>query len=128
MSLCALITNRWITIVLALVIALQSMVAIGEAVQPHHPETLHPAHDHEYSHERIFVDSGALEIEESSTSSDPSLDHSSDHCHQNHVHFYMVLVSAATNIAVLAAAQCLSDYQASHTSVMPPSLFRPPIA
>ena len=128
MSLSALITNRWVTIVLALVIALQSVVAIGDAIQPHYLEALHHAHDHEYSHERIFVDSGALEIEPSSTSSDPSLDHSSDHCHQNHVHFYMVVVSAATNIAVLAAAQRLSDYQASHTSVIPPSLFRPPIA
>lgn len=128
MSLFALMTNRWLAIVLVLVIALQSVVAIGDAIQPHHSAAFHQAHDHEHSHEGIFVDSYALEVEPSSTSSDPSLDHSSDHSHQNHAHFHMVLVNAATAIAVLAAGQRLSDYQASHRSVTQPSLFRPPIA
>lgn len=119
--------NRWVTIVLALVIALQSRAAIGDTNQPH-PATPHHAHNHEHSHEDVVIDSVTLEMEESSTSSDPSRDHSSDHCHLNHAHFYMVLLSAATDIAVLSAGQRLSDYQASHTSVIPPSLFRPPIA
>ena len=119
--------NRWVTIVLALVIALQSLAAIGDTNQPH-PATPHHAHNHEHSHEDVVIDSVTLEMEESSTSSDPSRDHSSDHGHLNHAHFYMVLLSAATDIAVLSAGQRLSDYQASHTSVIPPSLFRPPIA
>lgn len=128
MSRSVLIMNRWLTIVLALVIALQSLAAIGDINQPHYPATPYHAHDHGHSHEDVLLDSVTLEMEESSTSSDPSRDHASDHCHQNHAHFHMVLVSAATDIAVLSAGQRLSDYQARHTSVIPPSLFRPPIA
>jgi lipopolysaccharide export system protein LptC len=118
--------NRWVTIVLALVIALQSLAAIGDTNQPHYSTTLH--HDHEHSQEVAVIDFSALGTESSSFLSDSSPDHSSDHSYQNHAHFHVVLVSAATDIAVLSAGQRLSDYQASHTSVIPPSLFRPPIA
>lgn len=118
--------NRWVTIVLALVIALQSLAAIGDTNQPHYSTT--PHHDHEHSHEVGVIKSGISYTEPSSSSSDPSRDHASDHCHHNHAHFHVVLVSAATDIAVLSAGRRLSDYQARHTSVIPPSLFRPPIA
>lgn len=112
----------WLTLVLALVIALQSLAAIGETA--HH---LAPS-QHEHAHEGINIDSAAPELAEPSDSSNPSLDHSSDHCHHNHSHFLMALLNAAADIAVLLTGQHSSDYQASHTSVIPPSLFRPPIA
>ncbi|MFI8742163.1 hypothetical protein ACQKD8_19285 [Pseudomonas sp. NPDC077405] len=126
MSLSAWMKNRWLTIVLALVIALQSLAAIGGTNQSHHPAT--PHHDHEHSHEVGVIKSSTPDAEPSSSSLDPSRDHASDHCHQNHAHFHMVLVSAATDIAVLSAGRRLSDYQASHISVTSRSLFRPPIA
>jgi|AZII01.1.fsa_nt_gi hypothetical protein len=121
MSRSVLIINRWLTVLLALVIALQSLAAIGDTSRPHYPATL------DHAHEDLVLNSVTLGMEESS-SSDPSRDHVSDHCHQNHSHCHMVLVSAASNISILSAGQGLSDYQASHTSVIPPSLFRPPIA
>ncbi len=117
--------NRWVTIVLAMVIALQSLVAIGDINQPHYSTT--PHHDHGHSHEVAVIDSSTLGTDPSSFSSDTSLDHSSDHNHQNHAHFHMVLVSG-TDITVLSAGQLLPDYQAQHMSIIPPSLFRPPIA
>ena len=120
--------NRWLTIVLALVIALQSLIAIGDTQQLHYSATLHYAHDHEHSHDDLVLGSVTLEMEESSNSSNPSQDHAPDHCHHYHAHCHMALVSPTTNIAVLSAGQGLSDYQASHTSVIPSSLFRPPIA
>jgi len=119
--------NRWLVVVLALVVALQSLAAIGDTNQPH-PATPHHAHNHEHSHEDVVIDSVTLEMEESSTSSDPSPDHSSDHSHQNHAHFHVVLVSVATDIVISAGGQLLSACQASHNSVTSPSLFRPPIA
>ncbi|MAM88613.1 hypothetical protein [Marinobacter sp. UBA2678] len=108
--------NRWLSIVLSLVIALQSLVVIGDTKQPHHPATPH----YEYLHEGVVIDSATLEMEESAT----SLDHSQ----HNHTHFHVVLMDVATDMGLLAGDQGLSDYQASHTSVTPSSLFRPPIA
>ena len=128
MSRSVLIMNRWLTIVLALVIALQSLAAIGDTQQPHYSATPHHAHDHEHSHEDVVLDSVTLEVGESSNSSSPSQDHAPDHCHHYHAHCHMALVSPTTNIAVLSAGLGLSDYQASHASVIPSSLFRPPIA
>lgn len=126
MSRSALMMNRWLTIVLALLIALQSVAAIGDANRPHHPEALHHIYDHEHS-QGEGLDSGTVDSAQSSRSGS-SLDHSSDHCHQNHAHFHVMLVSTATDIVVSSAGQGLSGYQANHTSVIPPSLFRPPIA
>jgi hypothetical protein len=113
--------NRWLTIVLALVIALQSLIAIGDTQQLHYSATPH----HEHSHDDLVLDSVTLEMEESSN---PSQDHAPDHCHHYHAHCHMALVSLTTNIAVFSAGQGLSDYQVSHASVIPSSLFRPPIA
>ena len=118
--------NRWVTIVLALVLALQSLAAIGDTNQPHYSTT--PHHDHEHSQDAAVIDFSALGTESSSFLSDSSPDHSSDHSHQNHAHFHVVLVSVATDIVISAGGQLLSAYQASHNSVTSPSLFRPPIA
>lgn len=130
----------WLTIVLALVLALQSLAAISEANLPHYPAE--PYHDHEHDHqhshneeheeheehEQRAISWGSADTTHSSVSSNPSSDHASDHCHQNHAYFYMVLVSAATEIAGLSAARLLPDYEVNHTSTTSPSLFRPPIA
>ena len=116
--------KRRLVLVLALMSALQSLAAIGDATRPHHPDTFHHAHEH--SHETGVINAGSVDIEYSSTSSAPSLDHASDHCHQNHAHFHTMLLS--TDIAVLIANLLSADYQANHTSVTPASLFRPPIA
>lgn len=122
MSLSALKMNLWLNILLALVVALQSLAAIGDASRPHHPATLHYAHDHEHSH------AGVLEAESSRISSSLSFDQSSDHCHQNHANFHTMLVTVATDIIVSPIGLRWSDYLAIHTSVTSPSLFRPPIA
>lgn len=120
--------NRWLTIVLALVIALQSLVVIGDANQAHHPVALHQAHYHEHSHEVPVIDSSTPVTDQSLTASDFSMDHSSDHCHQNHAHYHMVLTSAATEIAASTSGERSSSYRSSHTSAALTSLFRPPIA
>jgi|TARA_R100000655_G_scaffold102431_1_gene148246 hypothetical protein len=120
--------SRWSTIILALVIALQSVVAIGDVVQPHHLKAPQHTHEYEHSHSSVVIESSIPDAEQSSTSSETPLDHSSDHCHQNHCHFHMALIDAAIDMANLSADQHLSDYQANHTSITPPSLFRPPIA
>lgn len=122
-GLSILMMKRYLTIVLALVIALQSLVAIGDAAQHH----LVPAH-HEHAHEGINLDAASPELAEPSDSSNPSPDHSSDHCHQHHSHFHMALLTATTDIAMQSNEQHSPNYQACHTSVIPPSLFRPPIA
>lgn len=121
------VVKRWLAIALALMTALQSLVAIGGMNEPHHSSVPHHVHEHEHSHELTVAGSGALDTAQPPITSDPSPDHPSDHCHQNHAHFHMVLVSAVTDIAVVSASQRPPGYLASHTSATPPSLFRPPI-
>ena len=108
--------NRWLAIILILVTAMQSLVAIGDTHQAH--DSAMPHHDYEHTHFDRALNSATLEMEESFTSPDPSRDHESDHCHQNHAHFHIVFVSATTDIAVLSSDQHLSDYQLSDLSII----------
>ncbi|WP_339616313.1 hypothetical protein [uncultured Gilvimarinus sp.] len=123
--------NRWLINVLALVIVLQSAVAIGGAIHADHSEALQHQHthtQHEHSHELGAADKSVQESEPSSITSNPSQDHPADHCHHTHAQLQITLIGEQMDITVLANSELLSDYKASHTSISLPSLLRPPIA
>lgn len=115
----------WLAIAMALLLILQPLLAIGDADQLHHPNTPVYAIAHDHSHEAIPVGSGDLQAGDSS---DRSLNHASDHCHQNHAHFHIALTSETADIAVSSIGQKLPDYRASPASAALSSLFRPPIS
>jgi ABC-type nickel/cobalt efflux system permease component RcnA len=123
--------SRWLINILALVIVLQSVVAIGDAIHADHSPALDHAHTHAphgHSHDAVTLDKNTLESESLSTANDPSQDQPADHNHHTHAQFQIMLNAEGTNTTILVNGAPLSDYQVSHTSVSLPSLLRPPIA
>jgi len=119
--------SRWLIHVLALVIVLQSTVAIGGAIHADHSEALQHQHTHavhEHSHELGAADKSVQESEPRSIASSPSHDHPADH---SHAPLQIMLTGEQTDITVLVNSESLPDYKASHTSISLPSLLRPPI-
>lgn len=140
--------SRWLTTLLALVIALQSLLAIGDVNLPHHPAAPHHSYSHEHSPGTRLDHSDVPDSAQAASSSAPASEQFSEHspehstkhnaehcvencverCHQNHAHIHLVMAHAVTDIAAVSANQSLPDYQVDHTSTTLSSLFRPPIA
>ena len=127
-----------ITIGLILVIALQSLVGVIDANQPHHPAVVHEAHDHEFHSDPGDSDRAedrttsttevAITVAETAGSSlQHMMDHATEHCHFNHVHFHIVPMSVATHAAIMGATQRFTDVASGRPSATPRSPFRPPI-
>mgnify|MGYP003151199291 FL=1 len=123
-----LIQSRWIPILLALVIAMQSAFAIGDTNLPHNAATHHYAHVGSVAHDNVMVHAAASDTERANSPFDAVLSYLSDHGHQNHIHLHVVLVESLISIVVPVGRQSLSNEQSYPSSVVHPSLFRPPIA
>lgn len=113
---------------MAVVIALQSAIGIGDVSLPHNAATHHYSHTGSVVHGDIKVGAAASNAERTESPFDMILSHSSDHGHQNHIHLDAVLLESLISIVVPAGRQSLSGEQSYASSVVHPSLFRPPIA
>lgn len=110
--------------VMALMIALQSVAAIADAHQSHQSGTRHLEFDQPY--QSADTDNEIQLTKQAPDRPDQSL-YDSPHCCHCHGHGFMTLVGSSLHFAIFSGTE-LVDYQTTLTSVIPASLFRPPIA
>jgi hypothetical protein len=111
--------RRFVTILLSLAIALQSVMSLADVDQQHYSEAQH----HEYPH-----DVAELEKPDPGDTPSPKNPVHSEHCHHGHSCFHVVLMANLTNIPGLAIEMLLADFQANFTTGVRASLYRPPIS
>jgi len=116
--------KRWFMMVMALMIALQSVAAIADAHQLHQSGTQHLTFDH--SHQSSDIDNGNQLVKQSPVQPGQPL-YDCHHCCHCHGHASVVLAGSLSHFAFFSGTE-LADYQAHLTSTIPTSLFRPPIA
>ena len=116
--------KRWVIMVLALMIALQSLTAVADAHLSHQSgiSQLELSKPHQYS------DAG-IENQISKQAPDTSGQslYECPHCCHCPVHGVVMLVGSSAPFAIFPGIGA-DDYRAALTSVIPSSLFRPPIA
>lgn len=119
--------RHYLTCLLALLIALQSVAAMADVHQLHQSGTEHLEFDH--SHQSTATDTHNDNLLAKQTPDQPGQSvydcHHYCHCHG---HGSVVLIGATSHLADLFSENGQADYQANLTSGIPPSLFRPPIA
>jgi len=116
--------KRWFVMVMALMIALQSVAAIADAHQFHQSGTEHLEFDH--SHQPTDTDNDNQLVKQSPDQPGQPL-YDCHHCCHCHGHASVVLAGSLSNFAIFSGTE-LADYQAHLSSTIPTSLFRPPIA
>jgi hypothetical protein len=116
--------KHWIMMVMALMIALQSVAAIADAHQSHQSGTLHLEFNQPY--QSADTDNEIQLTEQAPDKPGQSL-YDCPHCCHCHGHGFMALVGSSSPLAIFSGV-VLGDYRATLTSVIPASLFRPPIA
>lgn len=114
--------RQYLAFLLTALIALQSVAAVADAHQFHQSGTEHLTFDHDHS--RL---TDKLQPKRQSKIDNPDVSTNLDCCHC-HGHGSVVLIGVASHVADLFSQNGHADYQASLTSGIPPSLFRPPIA
>jgi len=114
--------KRWIMIVMALMIALQSVAAIADMHQSHQSDTPHLEFGH--SHQPSDAENGHQLVKQSPKQ--PGQPHNDCH-HCCHGHASAVPAGSLYHFAIFSGTE-LADYHAHLTSTIPTSLFRPPIA
>ena len=119
-----MIIRHYLSCLLALLIAMQSVVAVADVHQFHHSSIGHLEFDH--SHPSSATDT-QNESQLAKQTPDQSA-HDSHHCCQCHGHYFVVLIGTALHLADLFSENGQIAYLANLTSVISPSLFRPPIA
>jgi len=112
-----------LTCLLALLIVLQSVVAMADAFQFHQSGTEHLEFDH--LHQPTDTQNDSKLAKQASDKLEQSV-YDCHHC--CHCHGSVVLTVAASHSAALFSGNGQADYQANLTSGISPSLFRPPIA
>ena len=119
--------RHYLTCLLALLIALQSVAAMADVHQLHQSGTEHLEFDH--SHQSTATDTHNDNLLAKQTPDQPGQSvYDSHHCCHCHGHGSVVLIGATSHLADLFSENGQADYQANLTSGIPPSLFRPPIA
>lgn len=117
--------KRWFMMGMTLMIAMQSVAAIADAHQFHQSGTQHLEFDH--SHQSTDTDNDSqLTTQAPDKPGQPVYD--CHHCCHCHGHGSVALTGAASHLVALFSGKGQADYQASFTSLIPTSLFRPPIA
>ena len=112
--------KRWFMMVIALMIALQSVAAIADVHQFHQSGSQHLEFDH--SHQPSDTDNGKQLVKQSPDQ--PG--HDCHHCCHCHGHASVVLAGLSSHFAFSGTE--LANYQAHLPSTIPTPLFRPPIA
>lgn len=119
--------RHYLTCLLALLIALQSVAAMADVHQLHQSGTEHLEFDH--SHQSTATDTHNDNLLAKQTPDQPGQSvYDCHHCCHCHDHGSVVLIGATSHLADLFSENGQADYQANLTSGIPPSLFRPPIA
>lgn len=116
--------KRWFMMIMALVIASQSVAAIADAHQFHQSGTQHQEFNH--SHQSSDRDNDTHLVNQSPDKPNQPL-FDCHHCCHCHGHASVVLAGSLSRFAIFSGTE-LADYQAHLTSTIPTSLFRPPIA
>jgi len=116
--------KHWIMMVMTLMIALQSVVGIADGQQSYQGGIRHLEFDQ--THQFADTDIEIQLTKQAPDRPDQSL-YDSPHCCHCHGHGFMTLVGSSLHFAISSGTE-LVDYQATLTSVIPASLFRPPIA
>lgn len=117
--------RHYLTCLLALLIALQSVNTMADAHQLHQSGTEHLEFDH--SHQPPDTEVYNQLTKQAPEKPDQSL-YDCHHCCHCHGHGSVILAGAASHVAALFSGNGQADFQANLTSSIPPSLFRPPIA
>lgn len=117
----------YLTCLLALLIAVQSVTAMADVHKFHQSGTEHVEFNH--SHQSTASDT-QNDSQLAKQAADPLSQSAYDchHCCHCHGHGSFVLTEVASHLTVLFSESGQVGYQANLTSVIPPSLFRPPIA
>ncbi|EDY86754.1 conserved hypothetical protein [gamma proteobacterium HTCC5015] len=119
--------RHYLTCLLALLIALQSVAAMADVHQLHQSGTEHLEFDH--SHQSTATDTHNDNLLAKQTPDQPGQSvYDCHHCCHCDGHGSVVLIGATSHLADLFSENGQADYQANLTSGIPPSLFRPPIA
>ncbi|AXS83055.1 MULTISPECIES: hypothetical protein [Marinobacter] len=119
--------RHYLTCLLALLIALQSAVAMADTHRFHQSGTEHLEFDH--THPPTDTPNNSQLAKQTANQPDLSLYDCRHCCHcHGQVQGAVVLTGAASHLAVLLSGNGQADYQANLTSGIFPSLFRPPIA
>ena len=119
--------RHYLTCLLALLIALQSVAAMADVHQLHQFGTEHLEFDHSHQSSATDTQNDNLLAKQTPDQSGQSV-YDCHHCCHCHGHGSVVLTGAASHLANLFSENGQADYQANLTSGIPPSLFRPPIA
>lgn len=117
----------YLTCLLALLIAVQSVTAMADVHKFHQSGTEHVEFNH--SHQSTASDT-QNDSQLAKQAADPLSQSAYDchHCCHCHGHGSVILAGAASHVAALFSGNGQADFQANLTSGIPPSLFRPPIA
>lgn len=119
--------RHYLTCLLALLIALQSVAAMADIHQLRQSGTVHLEFDH--SHQSTATDTQNDYLLAELTPDQPGQSvYDCQHCCHCHGHGSVVLIGAASHLADLFSENRQADYQANLTSGISCSLFRPPIA
>lgn len=117
--------KRWFMMVMALVIALQSVAVVADVHQFHQSGTQHLEFKHLQQPTDTDNDS-QLSTQAPDKPGQPVYD--CHHCCHCHGHGAGALTGTALHLVALFSGKGQGDYQSSFTSAIPASLFRPPIA
>ena len=119
--------RHYLTCLLALLIALQSVAAMADVHQLHQSGTEHLEFDHSHQSTATDTHNDNLLAKQTPDQRGQSV-YDCHHCCHCHGHGSVVLIGATSHLADLFSENGQADYQANLTSGIPPSLFRPPIA
>ena len=116
--------QKWLSLLLTVMIVLQSVSAVADVHQFHQTDSQH----HEFEHEHpVKPDTQELYVENSEVSSS-TLEHDCHHCCHCHSTSNIYLVFGKDALTLSAVSQQLPDYSSSPVFFsLKPSL-RPPIA
>lgn len=117
--------RQYLAFLLTALIALQSVAAVADAHQFHQSGTEHLTFDHDHSQ---LTDKLQPKRQSKIDNPDVSTNLDCHHCCHCHGHGSVALTGAASHLVALFSGKGQADYQASFTSLIPTSLFRPPIA
>ena len=117
--------RHYLVCLLALLLALQSVNTVAYVHQLHQAGAEHMEFDHSYQPTDVESDNQLTQYTAEKPNQSLYDCHNSGHCHG---HTVAALAATIPGLVVLNSKETLSSYLANLTSVIPPSLFRPPIA
>ena len=116
------------TLLVSLMIALQSVVSVAEVSQLHHADEQH--HDHHADRSYHECAHGSVNPANDDPEGQPlekNQDHA-DHCHHGHSCFHLVLTDKGTDLPHLSGGLPPTDQSLNFTIGIRFTLYRPPIA